>query len=80
MVMTPDFEPGEHWGRTMELLLGVVREDFVIGEGVQRNLESGSVSELTYGRFEQALEHFHAAVREAIGPMDGPIRLPGVGL
>ena len=60
-------EHREHWRQITELLLGVVDEDFTLGEGIQRSFESGAVPEILYGRFEQALEHFHRSVREAVG-------------
>ncbi len=55
------------WRRIMDLLVGVVEEDFAIGEGIQRNFDCGAVDHVVYGRFEQALEHFHRSVREAVG-------------
>jgi phenylpropionate dioxygenase-like ring-hydroxylating dioxygenase large terminal subunit len=60
-------EPSPKWSRTMDLLLGVVDQDFTLGEGIQRNFESGAVRKVMYGRYENALEHFHRSIREAIG-------------
>jgi phenylpropionate dioxygenase-like ring-hydroxylating dioxygenase large terminal subunit len=60
-------EPSPKWSRTMDLLLGVVDQDFTLGEGIQRNFESGATREVMYGRYENALEHFHRSIREAIG-------------
>ncbi len=57
----------EDWRRVMDLLVGVVEEDFAIGEGIQRNFNSGALPRVVYGRFEQALEHFHRSVRNAVG-------------
>ncbi len=59
--------PERQWSRVMELLLGVVEEDFAVGEQIQRNFESGAVGEVIYGRFEPALEHFHRSIRDALG-------------
>jgi hypothetical protein len=54
------------WREVMELLLGVVDEDFTNGETIQRNFETGLLDHVVYGRYEQALEHFHRSVREAL--------------
>ncbi|HEY6395548.1 MAG TPA: SRPBCC family protein [Candidatus Binataceae bacterium] len=51
----------------MELLLGVVEQDFQVGEGIQRDFESGAISCVNYGRYENALEHFHRSIRAALG-------------
>jgi phenylpropionate dioxygenase-like ring-hydroxylating dioxygenase large terminal subunit len=58
--------PGPQWARTMDLLIGVVEQDFAIGESIQRSFESGAISHVNYGRFEQALAHFHYSIRAAI--------------
>lgn len=55
------------WSRVMELLLGVVEQDFEVGESIQRNFEAGILNEIVYGRFEPALEHFHRSIRTALG-------------
>jgi hypothetical protein len=60
-------EPSPKWSRTMDLLLGVVDQDFTLGEGIQHNFESGAQRKVTYGRYENALEHFHRSIREALG-------------
>ena len=60
-------EPSPKWSRTMDLLLGVVDQDFTLGEGIQHNFESGAVRKVMYARYENALEHFHRSIREAIG-------------
>jgi phenylpropionate dioxygenase-like ring-hydroxylating dioxygenase large terminal subunit len=59
-------EPSPKWTKTLDLLLGVVEQDFAIGEGIQRNFESGAIRETVYGRYEGALEHFHRSIREAL--------------
>jgi phenylpropionate dioxygenase-like ring-hydroxylating dioxygenase large terminal subunit len=59
-------EPSPKWAKTLDLLLGVVEQDFAIGEGIQRNFESGAIREVVYGRYEGALEHFHRSIREAL--------------
>jgi phenylpropionate dioxygenase-like ring-hydroxylating dioxygenase large terminal subunit len=60
-------EPSPKWARTMDMLLGVVKQDFELGEGIQRSFESGVIREVVYGRYEQALDHFHRSIREALG-------------
>jgi phenylpropionate dioxygenase-like ring-hydroxylating dioxygenase large terminal subunit len=52
---------------TMGLLLGVIEEDFAIGEGIQRNFATGLAPRVIYGRCEPALAHFHRSIRRAIG-------------
>ena len=64
-------EPGPRWARTMELLIGVVEQDLALGEGIQRSFESGAIAQVTYGRFEPALEHFHRTIREALAAAPG---------
>ena len=59
--------PSPKWSRTMDLLLGVVDQDFTLGEGIQHNFESGALGKVTYARYENALEHFHRSIREALG-------------
>ena len=51
----------------MDLLLGVVDQDFTLGEGIQHNFESGALRKVMYARYENALEHFHRSIREALG-------------
>jgi hypothetical protein len=51
----------------MDLLLGVVEQDFAVGEGIQHGFESGAIRKVNYGRYENALEHFHRSIREALG-------------
>lgn len=63
-ILAPDDSP--KWKKTMDLLTGVIEQDFEIGEGIQRNFESGAIREVVYGRYEGALEHFHRSLREAL--------------
>lgn len=64
-ILAPEASP--KWSRTMDLLLGVVDQDFTLGEGIQHGFESGAIRKVTYGRYENALEHFHRSIREALG-------------
>jgi phenylpropionate dioxygenase-like ring-hydroxylating dioxygenase large terminal subunit len=55
------------WQHITALLIGVVEQDFAIGETIQRSFDSGVLERVVYGRYENALEHFHRSVREALG-------------
>src|SRR5579862_5555868 len=63
----PDDAENPKWKKVMDLLLGVVEQDFTMGEQIQRNFESGLLREVVYGRYEPALEHFHRSIRRALG-------------
>jgi phenylpropionate dioxygenase-like ring-hydroxylating dioxygenase large terminal subunit len=63
----PDDAENPKWKKVMDLLIGVVEQDFTMGEQIQRNFESGVLREVVYGRYEPALEHFHRAIRSALG-------------
>jgi phenylpropionate dioxygenase-like ring-hydroxylating dioxygenase large terminal subunit len=57
-----------HWDRNMKLLLDTVeKEDFPLGEDMQRGFHSGAQDRLLFGRNEPALAHFHRSVHEALG-------------
>lgn len=56
----------EHWEKNHQITLKTLREDFVIGEGVQRGLASGANAHHTFGRFEGALQAFNDAVEAAL--------------
>jgi len=57
-----------YWTKNLDVLLGVTeREDFPLMEGVQRNLESGALPEVVYGRIEPALVHLHRGIDAALG-------------
>jgi phenylpropionate dioxygenase-like ring-hydroxylating dioxygenase large terminal subunit len=57
-----------YWSRNLDILLDVTgREDFPLMEQIQRNLMSGAMPEVVFGKLEPGLIHFHAAVAEAIG-------------
>lgn len=54
--------------KNLDLLMQVVgTEDFPLMESIQRNLDSGAIDELTYGRNEPPLIHYHREVDRAIG-------------
>ena len=57
----------EHWRRNIDLTLRTVEEeDFPVGESIQRGLESGAQSHVTYGRNEPALQHWQRSVAAAL--------------
>jgi phenylpropionate dioxygenase-like ring-hydroxylating dioxygenase large terminal subunit len=57
-----------HWAANLQLALDAVdREDFRLGEGIQRGFSSGAQEHVTYGRNEPALIHFHRSLQRALG-------------
>ena len=59
-------QPG-YYVKNLDILLGVTdTEDFPMQEQVQRNLASGAMPELVYGKMEPALVAYHAAVNELL--------------
>ncbi len=49
--------------KNLDVLLGVTNaEDFPVMAQIQRNLASGVLADVVYGRMEPALVHFHASV------------------
>ena len=67
VLVPPGDAENPKWKKVMDLLVGVVEQDFAIGEQIQRNFESGALPEVVYGRYEPALEHFHRSIRQAVG-------------
>ena len=60
----------EYFVKNLDLLLHVTgTEDFPLMEQVQRNLASGALKHLVYGKIEPALAHFHNEVNKAV---EGP--------
>ena len=62
--LTPERE--RRWQLNHELTVRTLKEDFAIGEGIQRGLQSGANEHLNYGRFEGALDRFNRSVDAAI--------------
>ncbi|MEM7781323.1 MAG: SRPBCC family protein [Pseudomonadota bacterium] len=54
-----------YWQRNHEITMMTLKEDFDIGEGIQRGLASGANTDLHFGRFEGALESFNSLVDAA---------------
>ncbi len=57
-----------HWDANMDLVVHVVeKEDFPVGEGIQRGFHSGAQDHIVFGENEPALAHFH---RTLTGQLD----------
>ena len=57
-------KPAAYFAKNLDVLLGVTdTEDFPMQEQVQRNLASGAVGEVVYGKMEPALAAYHLAIR-----------------
>lgn len=53
--------------KNLDLLLAVTGgEDFPLMERIQRNLDSGALPNVVYGRIEPALVHFHQSIDAAL--------------
>jgi len=61
---TPERE--SYWRKNHVLTLHTLMEDFELGEGIQRGLDSGANEHLNFGRFEGALEQFNQSVRSML--------------
>jgi hypothetical protein len=56
-----------YWTKNLDILLKVTEtEDFPQMERIQKNLESGALPELVYGRIEPALVHMHKSINDAL--------------
>jgi phenylpropionate dioxygenase-like ring-hydroxylating dioxygenase large terminal subunit len=56
-----------YWKRNLDVLLNVTgTEDFPLMEDIQRNLASGAMPELVYGRIEPALVHLHRCINATV--------------
>jgi len=62
-----DEKAAGYWRKNLDALLHVTgTEDFPTMARIQRNLASGALPEVVYGRMEPALVHFHEAVDAAL--------------
>ena len=53
--------------KNLDVLLGVTNvEDFPAQEGVQRNMASGTFTDVVYGKMEPALVHYHTAINKLL--------------
>jgi len=62
----PPRPPG-YYVKNLDVLLGVTNtEDFPMQQGVQRNLASGAIADVVYGKMEPALVAYHRAVDDRL--------------
>jgi phenylpropionate dioxygenase-like ring-hydroxylating dioxygenase large terminal subunit len=76
VVTTSLFAPGpaplsekahRYYVKNLDVLLGVTNtEDFPLQERVQRNLASGALTDVVYGKMEPALVHYHQSVNAVL--------------
>lgn len=60
--------------KNLDVLLGVTNsEDFPAQERVQRNMSSGSVTEVVYGKMEPALVHYHTSINKLLADAGEPM-------
>lgn len=59
-------ERRSYWQKNHDLTVRTLKEDFAIGEGIQKGLKSGANTHLNLGRFEGALDQFNQAVDRAL--------------
>ena len=74
-VLAARHRPGtpRYYVKNLDVLLGVTNtEDFPMQELVQRNLASGAMPELVYGKMEPALVGYHTAINERLAAAGGP--------
>ena len=58
----------KHWDRNFDLLTATVeKEDFPLGEGIQKGFHSHAQDAIHFGRNEPALQHFHKSIKQALG-------------
>lgn len=63
----PKTEKAErYWQKNYDLIRVVFNEDFVIGEGIQKGLETGANTHFTFGSYECGLHHGKKAIDDAL--------------
>jgi phenylpropionate dioxygenase-like ring-hydroxylating dioxygenase large terminal subunit len=63
----PDERATRYWNRNWEVLQGSVwKEDFDTMAAMQRNMATGLLPEIVFGRNEFALQHFHDQLDDAV--------------
>lgn len=75
LLVDPPKQGGEEWSEdelkmhetNHNLVNKILMEDWVLGETIQSNMQSGAVKEVHFGRFESALTWFHEAYEKAMG-------------
>lgn len=74
-LVDPPKDGGEEWSEdelklhetNFQLVHKILSEDWVLGETIQANMESGAVQEIHFGRFESALTWFHDQYEKEMG-------------
>ncbi len=70
----PTTEKAErYWQKNHDLIRVVFNEDFVIGEGIQKGLQTGANQNFVFGKFEVGL---HLGQRAIDAALDGSLRVP----
>lgn len=59
-------DKAEHWARNHAITMTTLGEDFAMGVSVQKGFSSGANSNLTFGRFEGALDRFNREVETVL--------------
>jgi len=58
--------PDAHWQTNYKILLDVTeKEDFSIAASIQQGFQSGAQAEITFGRNEPGLQHYHQSAVQA---------------
>jgi phenylpropionate dioxygenase-like ring-hydroxylating dioxygenase large terminal subunit len=61
-----DQKARDYWNLNNEIVRVATDEDIVLGESIQRGLNSGANQEVVFGAFEHALAHFHAEIAKRL--------------
>ncbi len=69
--------PASYFVKNLDVLLGVTNtEDFPMQERVQRNLASGALAEVVYGKMEPALVAYHQAIGDVLARATEGVETP----
>lgn len=69
--------PASYFVKNLDVLLGVTNtEDFPMQERVQRNLASGALAEVVYGKMEPALVGYHQAIGDVLARATEGVETP----
>lgn len=55
-----------HWDMLIDIFMGAIREDLMIGESVQAGIRSGANTHMTFARYEKALDLYHDTVNRVL--------------
>lgn len=75
LLVDPPYDGADEWSEdelemhetNHHLVNKILMEDWVLGETIQANMQSGAVKEVHFGRFESALTWFHDEYEKALG-------------